>query len=141
MVTRGETVTGLVAFAPGHLIRAVGRVQNVFSTYFFAQLRSPINGQTYNSYFVLADEGTTWLPGDQSGDSTLTSFGSFVFSVETIDDLATYDDAPLITSHAFAHIRAIFRNYWLEVNSGNPDDRHGAANFIDAPSGRQWIGE
>ena len=140
MVTRGDTVTGLVAFAPGRTVRAVGRVQNVFATTFFAQLRSPINGQTYNSYFTLADEGTTWLPGDQS-DSGLLLDNSFVFSVETIDDLAGYDDAPLATHHAFAHIRATFRNYWLEENSGNPDDRIGAANFIDAPSGRQWIGE
>lgn len=67
----GDTITGLVTYAPSKLVRAVGLVRNVFATRFFAQLRSPLNGQMYNAYFDTAAQGTTWVPGDQSGDATI----------------------------------------------------------------------
>jgi len=66
---------------------------------------------------------------------------SFVFSVQSVSDLAAYNDALLTTSQAQAHVRDTGRNYWLETNTGNPDDSTTTANYVNAPSGRQWVGQ
>lgn len=86
------------------------------------------------------------IRGGGSGGSNVAappviSGASFVFSVQSVSDLAAYPDALLTTSQAQAHVRDTDRNYWLETNTGNPDDSTGAANYVNAPSGRQWVGQ
>jgi len=66
---------------------------------------------------------------------------AFLFSVQSVSDLAAYQDALLTTSQAQAHVRDTGRNYWLETNTGNPDDSATTANYVNAPSGRQWVGQ
>lgn len=71
----------------------------------------------------------------------LVSGPSFTFAVATVADLVAYNDAALITGQAEARVVSPGRNYWLLANTGNPDDSTTTANFVNAPSGRQWVGE
>jgi hypothetical protein len=49
-------------------------------TKFFAQL-SAWDGPKYNGYYLTADEGLTWVRGDQTGQANLTNYNGTIYDL------------------------------------------------------------
>lgn len=136
----GDIITGLVMYAHGATVRAVGPIKSITGGRFFAQLRAPINGAAYNSYFNIADEYVTWAPGDQVDQSngplapskvTLVVDGIHTGTVQ----LAGRPVTGLVSYQTQAWVRSVGRWFDLVDNTGSPPK---ALVLIDTNDGRQW---
>ena len=136
----GDIITGLVTYATNAKIRAVGPVKSVLGARFFAQLRSPLNGANYNSYFNLSDEYITWVPGDQT-DETSSPFGPNTATL-TVDGVSTgalqlgsFPVTGLVSYQTRAWVKSVGR--WFDLVPAEAPAQ--PLVVIDAPDGRQWV--